>query len=60
MAEAVTLLVLRHLCRSLLKSNMNVAAQRVIKSPYAERPEGSRKSSPFVVQTFGTVRNISY
>ena len=39
-----------------------------INSLYAERPEGSRKSSLFVVQTlrqaqgnaFGTVRNISY
>jgi len=28
-------------------------------SPYAERPEGSRKLSLLSVQTFGTVRKVS-
>jgi len=28
----------------------------ILNSPYAERPEGSRKSSLFADQTFGTVR----
>ena len=31
----------------------------VINSPYAERPEGSRKLSLLFAQTFGTVRSLS-
>jgi hypothetical protein len=28
-------------------------------SPYAKRPEGSRNSTLFFLQTFGTARNMS-
>jgi RHS repeat-associated protein len=36
------------------------AQREFIHSPYAERPEGSRKLGLLIIQTFGTVRNISY
>jgi hypothetical protein len=35
-------------------------AGRLVNSPYAERPEGICESGLVVVQTFGTVRNVSY
>jgi len=33
--------------------------RRLFNSPYAKRPEGSRKSGLDFAQTFGTVRNIN-
>jgi hypothetical protein len=45
--------------KTFLDSYTLLTKERLPNSPYAERPEGFRKSTLFLLQTFGTARNIS-
>jgi hypothetical protein len=44
---------------SFCEGNFGIFLGLFSNSPYAERPEGCRKSNLFFIQTFGTARNIS-